>query len=159
MNEELTNVSGAEMSDADTDYVAAIQELQNNTVSKAQYEKLRTEHKKLLNALVNGQKIEAQPAKKPEYDLEALRKKQAKMNHRTSMLDYWKNSLAIHEAELASGEPMKYFSNDISAEENMAIEAKVFDVIADCIDRADGSEARFKAELEQRINFNTPTSR
>jgi hypothetical protein len=48
----------------EVDYIAAIQELQNNTVSKDQYQKLREENKKLLDALVSGQQINV-PAEEP----------------------------------------------------------------------------------------------
>ena len=58
MNENLINESGEEMLDTNTDYVAAIQELQNNTVSKDQYQKLRSENKRLLDALVSGQQVD-----------------------------------------------------------------------------------------------------
>lgn len=57
MNEQeiLTNsVSGEETSNDSVDYIAAINEMKQNSVSRQQYEKLKQENKELLDTLING---------------------------------------------------------------------------------------------------------
>ena len=41
-----------------TDYIAAIKELKENSVEKGKYDTLKAENKKLLDALVNGSDID-----------------------------------------------------------------------------------------------------
>ncbi|MBO7716133.1 MAG: hypothetical protein J6S85_21390, partial [Methanobrevibacter sp.] len=59
MNDEqkLTNETGV-VEDSTQDYLAAIQELKQNSVNRSDYDKLKAENKKLIDAVVNGQTIE-----------------------------------------------------------------------------------------------------
>lgn len=159
MNEELTNVSGTEMSEAETDYVAAIQELQNNSVSKTQYEKLRTENKKLLNALVNGQQIDLPKEEKPNID--ELRKKLFNKDANLSNLEYVDTALKLRNALIEKGErdPFLPVGDRVSETAEMYdIAQRVADGLQECVDFADGDSGIFTAQL-QRITKDTPIKR
>ena len=150
MNDELTNVSGAEMSDPDTDYVAAIQELQNNTVSKAQYEKLRGENKKLLDALVNGQQIEAPKEEKP--DITELRKKLFNKDGNLSNLEYVETALKLRNALIDAGErdPFLPYGDRVNLSSDMYDKAQaVADGLQECVDFADGDSGNYTAQLQR----------
>ena len=68
----LTNESGA-VEDMTPDYLAAIQELKQNSVDRSKYDELRAENKKLLQSIVNGQQVEVEEPK-PKKDIDELRK-------------------------------------------------------------------------------------
>lgn len=150
MNDELTNVSGAEMSETDTDYVAAIQELQNNTVSKAEYEKLRGENKKLLDALVNGQQIEVPKEEKP--DITELRKKLFNKDENLSNLEYVETALKLRNALMDAGErdPFLPYGDRVTVTAEMYDQAqKVADGLQECVDFAEGDSGIFTAQLQR----------
>lgn len=159
MNEELTNVSGTEMSEAETDYVAAIQELQNNSVSKTKYEKLRTENKKLLDALVSGQQIDLPKEEKPNID--ELRKKLFNKDANLSNLEYVDTALKLRNALIEKGErdPFLPVGDRVSETAEMYdIAQRVADGLQACVDFAEGDSGIFTAQL-QRITKDTPVKR
>lgn len=152
----LTNVSGTEMSEADTDYVAAIQELQNTTVSKTQYEKLRRENKKLLDALVNGQQIDTPKVEKP--DIKALRTKLFNKDANLSNLEYVDTALKLRNALIENGErdPFLPVGDKVRETAEMHdVAQRVADGLQECVDFADGDSGIFTAQL-QRITRDAP---
>ena len=68
----LINETGV-VEDMTPDYLAAIQELKQNSVDRSKYDELRAENKKLLQSIVNGQQVEIE-APKPKKSIEELRK-------------------------------------------------------------------------------------
>ena len=61
MIEEETSVTGT-VEDNTQDYLAAIKELKEKSVDRSEYDKLRAENKKLIDAVVNGQPSQEEPA-------------------------------------------------------------------------------------------------
>lgn len=160
MNEELTNVSGTEMSDTDADYVAAIQELQNNSVSKEQYNKLRSENKKLLDALVNGQQIDL-PKEEP-VDIEALRSKLFNSETDLNNLEYVDTALKLRKALIDQGEPDPFVGcgSKIQITNDMYDSAeRVAEGLQYCVDFADGDSGIFTAQLQRITKDVIPGSR
>ena len=135
----------------DVDYINAIQELQNNTVSKELYDKLKDEKQRLLNALVKGEKIEG-PAK-PEVNIPELRKKLFDKDAQMSNLEFVEKTLELREALLDRGEPDPFLpigsriaptSEEVQQAENVA------QIYRDCIDYAQGDSEVFTNELMRR---------
>ena len=160
MNENLTNVSGEEMLDTNTDYVAAIQELQNNTVSKEQYFKLKSENKKLLDALVSGTAIE-QPVQKSEVNIGELRKELFNKDAQLSNLEFVEKSLELRDALIDAGEPDPFLpvGSRISPTPEEARQAEnVAQIYRECIDYADGNSEVFTNELMRRTIDVMPTN-
>ena len=69
-----------------TDYIAAIEELKKNSVSKDKYDALAAREKKLLEAVVNGQEISTSKQENLEPRLEYYKK--YKENKFSNDLDY-----------------------------------------------------------------------
>lgn len=160
MNEELTNVSGTEMSEANVDYVAAIQELQNNTVSKEQYNKLKSENKKLLDALVSGQQIETPSESK--VSVQDLRKKLFNRDSELTNLEYVETTLQLRDALIESGERDPFLPYGEKVQETAEQHDKanrVAEVLKECIDFADGDSGIFTAELQRRTKDVMPNRR
>lgn len=157
MSEEITtSVSGNEQLEAETDYVAAIKELQNNTVSKEQYNKLRSENKKLLDALVTGQQIEL--PKEKTVDVNELRKNLFGGKKELNNLEYVDTMLKLREAVMEKGEPDPFLP--VGSKVNITAEMiekanNVAEGLQYCVDFAEGDSGIFTAQL-QRITKDAP---
>lgn len=82
-----------------TDYIEAIKDLKQNSVNKDKYDALKSENKKLLEALVNGQEVEAQNEASKLESRDYYYKKY-KENNFTSDLEYWDNFLNLRKATI-----------------------------------------------------------
>ena len=151
IDEKQINETGT-VEDSTQDYLAAIQELKQNSVDRSEYEKLKAENKKLINAVVNGQSgdIEA----KPEHrDVDVIRDELFNQEH--SNLDYVKLALELRSSLIAEGKPDPFLpvGNQIAptAQDEEAAE-KVAAIYQECIDYADGDSKLFTQELMRRTN-------
>lgn len=151
-NEILTSASSEEMSGTDTDYVAAINELKANSVSKTEYQKLRAENKKLLDALVSGKEIDVQPEK--PVNVNELRKKLFNKDSQMSNLEYVETSLKLRDALIEKGErdPFLPIGTHVNETPEMYDKAQaVADLLQDCVDFADGDSGVFTARYQSMV--------
>lgn len=161
MNENLINESALDVNDANTDYIEALNELKSSTVSKDQYNKLRAENKKLLDALVSGGSIE-NPVQKPEVDIDALRKELFNKDAQLSNLEFVEKSLELRDALIDKGEPDPFLpvGSRISPTPEEAQQAEnVAEIYRECIDYANGDSEVFTNELMRRTTDVMPMSR
>lgn len=149
LNEEEKVVTG-QVDDMTQDYVAAINELKQNSVDRQKYDALRAENKKLLDSIVNGQEVEV--AKTPEKrSTEEIREEL--FNHEHTNLDYIKLSLELRENLIAEGKPDPFlpYGKQISpTREDEELANKAAQVFQECIDFADGDSELFTNELMRR---------
>lgn len=146
-NEEITQVNEQEQ-----DYIQAINDLKSNTVSKDEYDKLRLENKKLLNSLVNGEKLEAS-SKKPATDINQLRKELFSPDSELTNLDYITKALELRTALIESGKPDPFIpqgKNITATEEDIAAANRVANVLQECVDYAAGDSNIFTDEIQRR---------
>ena len=100
--ENLTSASGEEISNDGVDYISAINEMKQNSVSKDQYAKLQMENKKLLDALVSNKQIDV-PEEKPA-NVNELRQKLFRNEQGLSNLEYVDTALQLRKALIEKGE-------------------------------------------------------
>lgn len=149
--EELKSVTG-KVEEENTDYIAAIKELKQNSVDRSKYDQVVAEKKALLDALVNGEEIEA--SKQPSRSIEELRQEMFKSNSGLSNLEYAKDVLELRKALMAKGEPDPFLPTSrkyIPHDEDYQTAQKVADVIQECIDYAEGDSDVFTNELQRRM--------
>ena len=149
---ELQNVTGEKVEDMTPDYLAAIQELKQNSVDRSDYNKLKAENKKLLESIVNGQPIEAQ-AQPGLRDPNEIRDEL--FNHEHSNLDYAKLALELRSTLIAKGERdpfLPYGAQIAPTVEDEEKAEKVAQVFQECIDYAEGDSKLFTQELQRRTN-------
>ena len=79
-------------------YIDAIKDLKQNSVSKEKYDALVAENKKLVDALVNGEEIETEQEDELKPRLEYY--KAYKENEFNTDLEYWTNFLNLREATI-----------------------------------------------------------
>ena len=152
MLEDEQVVTGNNVEDANTDYIEAIKTLKQNSVDRSEYDKLKAENKRLINAVVNGQELEEE--NKVEYrDVNDIRDEL--FNHEHSNLDYVKLALELRNTLIAKGEtdPFLPVGSQITPTADDAEKAdKVAQVYQECIDYANGDAALFTQELQRRTN-------
>ena len=143
----------------ETDYVAAIEEMKRNTVSRDQFNKMKEENRKLLNALTNGQEINQTIPTAPKKTIEEL--SNILMNGSNDNLVFWQTSLERRERMLEEGyeDPWVPKGKKITAtREDYESAQRVADGVASCIEYAAGDSEIFTQEL-QRITRDTAMPR
>ena len=151
MAEEEKVVTGT-VDDNTQDYLAAIKELKENSVDRSEYDKLKAENKKLIDAVVNGQPgdVESKPQlREPNEIREEL------FNHEHNNLDYVKLALELRSSLIAEGKPDPFLpmgSQIAPTADDVEKAEKVAQVYQECIDYADGDSKLFTQELMRRTN-------
>lgn len=136
----------------ETDYIAAIQKLKNETVSKTDYDKLVQKNKELLQALIEGRQME-DPNETPA-DINALRKELfGEDSADLSNLEYVTKSLELRDALIKNGErdPFLPWGTHITpTNEDIEAANRAASIFQECIEYANGDSALFTAELQRR---------
>ena len=135
--------------DTNVDYIEALKEMKENSVSKAEYEKLKDENRKLLNAFTNGETISIPQEVKPNID--ELRAKV--MSEDQTNLEYITNVLALRKAVIENGDedPFVPVGSKIAPTAEDRLKAQnVADVLQECVDYAQGDSQLFTNELQRR---------
>lgn len=151
MTEQETNATG-EVVDSNADYIAAINELKQNSVDRSKYEQLRAENKRLLDSIVNGQSAEVATKQAEKPSIEELRERLFK-DEPVSNLEYVTNALELRQALIESGEkdPFLPWGNKIiPTTEDIECAERVARVMQECVDYADGDSELFTNELQRR---------
>lgn len=92
-----TSVTGEEVVD-NTDYITALKELKQNSVSKDKYDALVEEKKRLLEAVVNGQEISN--SEEDELEPRIVYYEKYKKNDFPTDLEYWTNLINLRKATI-----------------------------------------------------------
>lgn len=158
--ENQENLVPNEEASMETDYVEAIKSLKQNSVSKADYDALRLENKKLLQAVVNGQTVEVEP-EEPEVDLAQLRKNVFDNPDQTN-LEYVTNVLKLRDAVLEK-EGYDVFVPQSSqyspTQDDIARAQRVAEQFQEMVDIADGNPNVFLNEFQRRVKDDIPIRR
>ena len=158
--ENQENLVPNEEASMETDYVEAIKTLKQNSVSKADYDALRLENKKLLQAVVNGQTVEVEP-EEPEVDLAQLRKNVFDNPNQTN-LEYVTNVLKLRDAVLEK-EGYDVFVPQSSqyspTQDDIARANRVAEQFQEMVDIADGNPNVFLNEFQRRVKDDMPIKR
>ena len=159
-DEEKKVETGEKVDDNTQDYLAAIKELKENSVDRKDYEKLKAENKKLLDAYINGGEI-AQPTVPEEPSIAELRKKVFDNPNQTN-LEYVTNILALRNALIQKGEPDPFVGGSSQYEptvDDYARAEKVARVFQEMVDTADGDPNVFLNEFQRRVKDTNVPSR
>lgn len=150
--EELNNVSQQEEVNDSINYIEAIKEMKQNSVTRESYDKLKSENKQLLDALVNGKDIDLGKREEP-VDIVALRKQLFNKDGHMSNLEYVSNALKLRNALLEKGErdPFLPYGDKVTlTAEHYDKAEQVATVLQECVEFADGDSGIFTAELQRR---------
>lgn len=150
MEDKLINETGETVVD-NTDYIAAIKELKENSVDRSKYDALKAENKKLLDSIVNGTEIAQAPVEEKK-SVEDLRR--AYLKEDQTNLEYITNTLKLREALMAEGKPDPFLpigEQILPTDDDVAKAQHVAEVLQECVDYAEGNSDVFTNELQRRL--------
>ena len=152
--EKEISVTGT-VEDNTQDYLAAIKELKQNSVDRSEYDKLRAENKKLIDAVVNGQSGQEEPVftKHSKEQIDDLRNELFNSPRELNNLEYITKALELREALIENGKPDPFLpvGKQISpTRDDLEGAEKVAQVYKECIDYAEGDSEVFTNELMRR---------
>ena len=143
-----------------TDYISAIKEIKQNSVSKEKYDALEAEKKQLLDALVSGQEVNL-PDEGEKLGSRLEYYKKYKENKFSSNLDFWDNFCKLRKATIEEygADPTVTGNFGLTPEgdriepaygEAEAMEKEI-GVIEQMIEEADGNPIVFDALMQSAI--------
>ena len=152
--EKEISVTGT-VEDNTQDYLAAIKELKQNSVDRSEYDKLRAENKKLIDAVVNGQSGQEEQVvvKHSKEQIDDLRNELFNSPKELNNLEYITKAMELREALMENGEPDPFLpvGKQISpTRDDLEGAEKVAQVYKECIDYAEGDSEVFTNELMRR---------
>lgn len=163
MNDEKLNETEQTEEKAENtaiDYIEAIDKLKTNSVPKEEYDKLKEEHKQLLNAYVEGTEYAGEDLKAKENapTLKEIESKLFAEDNRLSNLEYAKLSLEHRNRVLeqtGKDEYLPYGDKIMPTNEDAEAANRVAETLQHCIEYAQGDSQVFTNEL-QRFIAETP---
>ena len=152
--EKEISVTGT-VEDNTQDYLAAIKELKQNSVDRSEYDKLRAENKKLIDAVVNGQSGQEEPVftKHSKEQIDDLRNELFNSPRDLNNLEYITKAMELREALMENGKPDPFLpvGKQISpTRDDLEGAEKVAQVYRECIEYAEGDSEVFTNELMRR---------
>ena len=150
--EENVNVV---VEDNTNDYIEQIKKLKESSVSRDDYDKLKADNKKLIDALANGTPINDKVESKVSA-VEKINNLRTKLFSKESNLDnleYCKTAVELRDALIENGnrDPFLPFGHDVVATDSDYESAnRVATIMKECIDYADGDPDVFTNELQRR---------
>lgn len=154
VEEKEISVTGT-VEDNTQDYIAAIKELKQNSVDRSEYDKLRAENKKLIDAVVNGQpgQEEQVVVKHSKEQIDDLRNDLFNSPRELNNLEFITKAMELREALMENGEPDPFLpvGKQISpTRDDIEGAEKVAQVYKECIEYAEGDSEVFTNELMRR---------
>ena len=154
LEEKEVSVTGT-VEDNTQDYLAAIKELKQNSVDRSEYDKLRAENKKLIDAVVNGQpgQEEQVVVKHSKEQIDDLRNDLFNSPRELNNLEFITKAMELREALMENGEPDPFLpvGKQISpTRDDIEGAEKVAQVYKECIEYAEGDSEVFTNELMRR---------
>lgn len=152
--EKEISVTGT-VEDNTQDYINAIKDLKKNSVDRSEYEKLRAENKKLIDAVVNGQpgQEEQVVVKHTKEQIDDLRNDLFNSPRELNNLEFITKTMELREALMENGEPDPFLpvGKQISpTRDDIEGAEKVAQVYKECIEYAEGDSEVFTNELMRR---------
>ena len=154
LEEKEVSVTGT-VEDNTQDYLAAIKELKQNSVDRSEYDKLRAENKRLIDAVVNGQpgQEEQVVVKHSKEQIDDLRNDLFNSPRELNNLEFITKTMELREALMENGEPDPFLpvGKQISpTRDDIEGAEKVAQVYKECIEYAEGDSEVFTNELMRR---------
>ena len=141
--------------DNTNDYIEQIKRLKESSVSKDDYNKLKADNKKLIDALANGSQLESVVDSKVSSveKINELRSKLFSKGSNLNNLEYCKTAVELRDALIENGERdsfLPFGHNVVATESDHETAERVATIMKECIDYADGDSDIFTNELQRR---------
>ena len=139
------------------DFITQLDDLKKNTVSRADYDRLKRDNQQLANALVNGSgaEIPGVTAPKEKTDLDDLRKKLFAKKSKND-LEYFTNLLALRDGVMADGLPDPFLPSNHefrATAQDQADAERIATQLKEAIEYANGDPVVFSNDLCRRCGI------
>lgn len=152
---QIQTSDSGNVTEGNEQYLAAIKELKEKSVSKDDYLKLKEENKNLLATLVDGGQMgPVAPAKPDKEVISELRSEIFDKNNELSNLEYVTKVLELRDTLVNNGQRDPFLPvGEFCVVEQSDIDkaGKVAEILKECIDYADGNSAIFTDEFQRRL--------
>jgi hypothetical protein len=148
MQEEQNKAVDVEAGDSDT--IEALKKMRENTVPKADYEKLKADNKKLLDAFVNGEDLE-KPEEKKKTEDELLK---SIYEAKGSNMELAQDIVELYDMKKAQGKNIFVGSRYSNTVEQNAAEADAEEAVQylrNALEQSDGDPTVFQAMFGSKI--------
>lgn len=141
--------------DNTNDYIEQIQRLKDTSVSKDDYNKLKADNKRLIDALANGTSVEGkvEPKTSAVEKINECRKKLFGKGSNLDNLEYCKTAVELRDALIENGDRdpfLPFGHNVVTTDSDYETTERVSNIMKECIDYADGDSDIFTNELQRR---------
>lgn len=141
--------------DNTNDYIEQIKKLKESSVSKDDYDKLRLDNKRLIDALASGTQLEGKVEPKIDAveNINNLRSKLFSKENNLSNLEYCDTALQLRDALIENGMRDPFLPsghNVVTTDSDIETANRVATVMKECIDYSDGDSNIFTNELQRR---------
>ena len=152
---ENENENVAVVEDNTNDYIEQIKKLKESSVSKDDYNKLKADNRRLIDALASGTQMEGvvEPKVSAVDKINELRTKLFSKGNNLNNLDYCKTAVELRDALIEKGERdpfLPFGHNVIATDSDIETANRVATVMKECIDYADGDSDIFTNEFQRR---------
>lgn len=144
-NDALDAVTG------DSDAIEALKKLRENTVSKEEYDKLKADNKKLLDAFVSGEDLTEEKGSKKKTEDELLK---SIYEGKGSNMELAQDIVDLFDMKQAQGKNIFVASRYANTVEQNAAEADAQEVVKylkNALEQADGDPTVFQAMFGSKI--------
>lgn len=161
---EVTSVSQQENVNDSIDYIEAIKEMKQKSVNQEAYiQKLKQEHKQLLDSIINGTELNQRETKVEEpVDIKQLRNNLFNQDGDLNNLEYISSALKLRDELMKKGEKDPFLpvgEKIIPTDEDVQTANRVAAILQDCVDYAEGDSAIFTTELQRVMIDSSPMRR
>lgn len=139
--------------DGAQDYIQAINDLKAKSVDKAEYDKVKADNKRLLDAIVNGATADEEPKAPVLREPQEIRKELFTSDASLSNLEYAQKALELRTSLIAKGETDPFLPSGkqiLATNEDIEAANRVASVLQECVEYAQGDNAVFTNELQRR---------
>lgn len=152
LEQTTTSVSGNEGMDT-SQYISAINEMKQNSVSRDKYNKLKEDNRQLLDALINGGQIEvptAEEKKSAQELVNEFRELAGRKKNRPLDVEFSEKLLEVRDAFLEeTGEDLFLPSTPTDVDYKNAQDVESF--LRTCLEAADGNNDVFEREMSRHL--------
>lgn len=140
----------------------ALEDVRRNSVSKEEYERLQTENRDLITQILNGEGGSGNGQATPPETVDIISLKEELYGPRSqnlSNLEVVTKTLQLRDAVIKESgkDPFLPFGAKIQpTSEDVEKAQRVADILAECVEQADGDSGVFTALLQSRINNDSP---
>lgn len=134
----------------DSDTIEALKKMRENTVPKAEYDKLKADNKKLLDAFVNGEDLE-KPEEKKKTEDELLK---SIYEAKGSNMELAQDIVELYDIKKAQGKNIFVGSRYSNTVEQNAAEADAEEAVQylrNALEQSDGDPAVFQAMFGSKL--------